>query len=56
MEAICKADYDQRVIANETLEKNVKQNTCVKVQPVGYHDIYGLVFRQAVQRHFNRST
>lgn len=44
MDAICKADYDNRVKAKEAAEKEVKQNPAVKVPQVGFHDIYGAWF------------
>ena len=44
MEAICKADYDKRVEAKESAEKELKQNPSVKVPHVGFHDVYGVWF------------
>jgi hypothetical protein len=42
MEAICKADYDNRVKAKKDFDKEAKQNTSAKATQIGIHDIFGV--------------
>lgn len=44
MEAICKADYYERVKEKVGAEKKAERNRSVKVPQVGFHDIYGVWF------------